>query len=147
MLLHIKFRTPLLHLALIMHLLPLALPSAITSRSSSDLSKTALHAIGSTFTEVLQLALGLSTLATEVLFLAFLAQVLVAKHVTQGLLGGTDGLVPGTGGALLAVLGSCTGVGVCGEGTQLGGGVAGLVFGGGFLPRGFTFGLVVGFVS
>lgn len=116
MLLHIKLSTPLLNLALIMNLSPLRLLAAITSSSSSDLSKTTLQTIGSALPEVLQLSLSLSTLATQVLVFALLAQVLVTDEVSQRLLRGADSLIPGAGGALLTVLGCRASVGVGREG-------------------------------
>ena len=112
MLLHINLSTPLLNLALIMDLSPLCLLSAIASSSSSDLSNTTLETIGSALTEVLQLSLSLCTLATQVLIFTFLAQVLVPDQVAQGLLRGTDSLIPGASGALLTVLGCRASVGV-----------------------------------
>lgn len=101
----------------------------ITGNSSPNGPKGALRAVLNTLTEILQLPLSLLLLAGSILLNARTAQTLVADHVTQGLLGRADGLVPRAGGAVGVIFGGCAGVGVCGDGAQLGGGVGGIVLG------------------
>lgn len=107
----------------------LLLLSAVTSNSSTDSTKGTLSAVPESLTPILELALGFLLLTSGVLLLAGLAEVLVPDHVANGLLGGAEGLVPGSVGALLVVFGDGAGVGVGGNGAQLGSGVRSFVFG------------------
>lgn len=124
-----------------MHVTVLLLLGAVTSDGSSDATNCTLGAILETLAEILQLALSLLLLAGLVLLNTCLAQALDAGQVASGFLDGANGLVPRASVTLGVVLCDSAGVGVSGDGTQLGGGVGVGVLGLGLFLGDFTLGL------
>lgn len=91
---HIGLGAALADLAFVVHVLVLLLPLAITGDGRADSTQVALSAVLDTMTPVLELTLGFLLLAGGVLLSTRLAKALVADGVTDGLLGGADGLIP-----------------------------------------------------
>lgn len=141
LLLDIRLRTTLSSLALIVNLAVLLLLGPITCDSSADAAQSALRAVRVALAQILQLALGFLRLAALVLLSAGLTQVLVSNYVASEFFGGANGLVPFAAGAVLVVLHGGSRVGVCGDGTELCGGVGGFVLGLRLLLGGFALGL------
>lgn len=141
LLLQLGLNTTLTSLSLIVHILPLLLAILVTKDSRANSAHSATGTISHTLTQIRELALGLLGLSVGILLYSGLTQVLVSDQVANGLLGGADGLVPGSRGAVLVVADGGAGIGVCGEGAHAGGGVGVFVFLLGLGFAGVCFGL------
>lgn len=124
-----------------MDITELLLLLAVTANSRSKTTECALCAILDALTEILKLALGFLLLASLVLLDTSAAEALNTGDVSGGFLDGADGLVPGAGGAVRVVVGDSAGVGVGGDGAELGGCVGSFTLGLGLFLGDFTLGL------
>jgi len=131
LLLQIGLHSPLPGLALSMLGLPLLLFTLIPRQPRYCTSDSASNPISDSLAQILDLALSFLALAFLVLANTFLPQAFGTNQIPNCFLTSTNGLVPGSLGAVGGVFGDATG-GVDGEGTGFGGRMGEVMLGVGF---------------